>query len=88
MTTPHIASSFSAGAAADLSSRRGRLALCLQEALTTVARLRANKQVATDLDLSVRTVENHLSHVYAKLDLAGRAELIVFVLHRLLRTSE
>jgi type VI secretion system protein ImpK len=49
MTTPHTASSLSAGAPAD-TSRRGRLALCLQEALTTVARLRANKQVATDAE--------------------------------------
>ena len=30
--------------------RRGRLALALQEVLTTVARLRADKQVATDAD--------------------------------------
>ena len=34
----------------DQFSRRGRLALALQEVLTTVARLRANKQVATDAD--------------------------------------
>ena len=34
----------------DGSARRGRLALALQEALTTVARLRANKQVATDAE--------------------------------------
>ncbi len=32
------------------SPRRGRLALTLQEALVTVARLRANKQVATDAE--------------------------------------
>lgn len=33
---------------ADPSLRRGRLAITLQEALTTVTRLRSNKQVATD----------------------------------------
>jgi type VI secretion system protein ImpK len=38
------------GARVDSSSRRGRLAIVLQEALTTVARLRANKQVATDAE--------------------------------------
>lgn len=42
---------------------------------------RSNRQIADELQLSVRTVENHLSHVYAKLDLAGRSELIVLV-HR------
>src|SRR5215510_10354187 len=36
------------------SARRGRLAITLQEALTTVARLRAHKQVASDAD-SFRT---------------------------------
>src|SRR5215510_1495706 len=35
---------------AQLSERRGRLALALQEVLTTVARLRADKQVASDAD--------------------------------------
>jgi type VI secretion system protein ImpK len=51
MTTPHRASSLTTAAVAvDASPRRGRLALALQEALTTVARLRANKQVATDAE--------------------------------------
>lgn len=35
---------------ADDAVRRGRLAIALQEALTTVTRLRANKQVASDAD--------------------------------------
>ena len=38
----------------DPSARRGRLAITLQEALTTVARLRAQKQVASDAE-SFRT---------------------------------
>jgi DNA-binding CsgD family transcriptional regulator len=50
------------------------------EVARLVAEGRSNKQIAADLHLSVRTVENHLSHVYAKLGLGGRAELIVFVL--------
>jgi type VI secretion system protein ImpK len=34
----------------EFSSRRGRLAIALQEAFTTIVRLRANKQVATDAE--------------------------------------
>lgn len=51
MTPPQRDSSAgAAGSAADASPRRGRLALALQEALTTVARLRQNKQVAADAE--------------------------------------
>ncbi|MGH7619040.1 MAG: DotU family type IV/VI secretion system protein [Gemmatimonadaceae bacterium] len=51
MTTPHRASTLTTAVpAVDASPHRGRLALSLQEALTTVARLRANKQVATDAE--------------------------------------
>ena len=32
----------------EATGRRGRLALALQEPLTTIARLRSNKQVASD----------------------------------------
>lgn len=54
MTTPHRESSPGHAASVDASPRRGRLALALQEPLTTVARLRANKQVASDAE-SFRT---------------------------------
>jgi type VI secretion system protein ImpK len=51
MTTPHRPSTLSTVVQpVDVSPRRGRLALALQEALTTVARLRSNKQVATDAE--------------------------------------
>jgi DNA-binding CsgD family transcriptional regulator len=41
-----------------------------------VARGRTNREVAQALFLSEKTVENHLSRVYAKLGLRSRAELI------------
>jgi DNA-binding CsgD family transcriptional regulator len=40
-----------------------------------VAEGRTNKQVAAALVLGERTVETHLSHVYAKLGIRSRAEL-------------
>jgi type VI secretion system protein ImpK len=54
MTTPSINRVSAPSAPATDGTRRGRLALALQEPLTTVARLRANKQVATDAE-SFRT---------------------------------
>jgi type VI secretion system protein ImpK len=47
MTAPAIEGS---RAAAGGASRRGQLALSLQEAFTTIARLRANRQVAADAE--------------------------------------
>jgi DNA-binding CsgD family transcriptional regulator len=44
-----------------------------------VARLAAsgltNRQIAAELMLSVKTVENHLTHVFAKRGVRSRAEL-------------
>jgi DNA-binding CsgD family transcriptional regulator len=36
----------------------------------------ASKDIAERLYLSVRTVNNHLQHVYAKLGVSSRADLI------------
>ena len=52
------------------------------EVARLVAEGHSNDQIAGELHLSVRTVENHLSHVYAKLDLGGRSELIVLLLEQ------
>ncbi|MFC6236917.1 LuxR C-terminal-related transcriptional regulator [Longivirga aurantiaca] len=46
-----------------------------REISSLVARGRSSKEVATDLVLSVRTIDNHLANVYAKLGIAGRAQL-------------
>jgi DNA-binding NarL/FixJ family response regulator len=43
------------------------------EVLALVAAGRTNEEIAAELYLSVRTVERHLSNVYAKLGLSGKA---------------
>ena len=35
----------------------------------------SNREIADELVLSVRTVENHLQHAYSKLGVSGRSEL-------------
>jgi DNA-binding CsgD family transcriptional regulator len=36
---------------------------------------RANREIAQELFVTTKTVENHLSRVYSKLDISGRDEL-------------
>jgi DNA-binding NarL/FixJ family response regulator len=47
------------------------------EVLRLAARGMANKEISTALDLSVRTVEAHLSHVFGKLDVGSRTEAVL-----------
>ena len=48
----------------------------------SVARGFSNKQIAAELGLSVRTIENHISHILAKKAFTNRVELARYVFQR------
>ena len=54
---------------------RSRLTPGELDAAVQAAAGRSNKQIAGDSHLSVRTVENHLQHVYEKLGISSRRQL-------------
>jgi len=58
-----------------LTEAEGRIA-------AAVARGLSNKEIATELAISVRTVENHISHILAKKNFDNRVEIARFVLAR------
>lgn len=47
-----------------------------------VARGRSNRDIATEQGISVRTVENHISHILAKKGFGNRVEIARYVLER------
>lgn len=44
-----------------------------------VAAGKQNRTIATDLCLSLRTIENHLYSIYAKLDITSRTQLALLI---------
>jgi DNA-binding CsgD family transcriptional regulator len=72
------------GQSGNSSVETGLAQLTPQELQVTlaVARGLSNREVATQLFLSVKTVEFHLAHVYAKLGVSRRTQLAVLVAHR------
>jgi DNA-binding CsgD family transcriptional regulator len=54
---------------------RSRLTQAERETALLAASGRSNKEIAGQLGISVRTVENHLQHVYEKLGISARTEL-------------
>lgn len=59
------------------------------EVLRLAARGLTNKQIGHDLDISDRTVQNHLANIYAKLGVASRTEAVTAALQRgMLRLGE
>jgi DNA-binding NarL/FixJ family response regulator len=49
---------------------------------SAVARGLSNKEIAAELEISVRTVENHISHILAKKNFANRVEIARHVMSR------
>lgn len=52
------------------------------EVLRLAARGLTNKQIGHDLDISDRTVQNHLANIYTKLGVASRTEAVTEALQR------
>ena len=48
-----------------------------REVLALVAQHRTNPEIARQLDLSPKTVRNHVSNIFTKLQVAGRTEAII-----------
>jgi two-component system, NarL family, response regulator DevR len=64
-----------------------RLTLREREVVALVADGLSNKAIATRLGVSTRTVEGHVNHVFTKLDLESRTELVRYVLTNGLATG-
>ncbi len=71
----HLARATSAGV-----TGAPRLTLREREVVALVADGLSNKAIATRLGVSTRTVEGHVNHVFTKLDLESRTELVRYVL--------
>jgi two-component system, NarL family, response regulator LiaR len=52
------------------------------EVLTLAAGGKSNKEIAETLQVSVRTVEAHLGHIFTKLDVSSRTEAVILALRR------
>jgi len=65
-------------AAAKLAERVTRVQLTPRElaALRLMADGKANKEIATDLGISERTVKTHLGHLFEKLGVTSRTEAV------------
>lgn len=57
----------------ELTEAEQRIALAVAQGLS-------NKEIASELSISVRTVENHISHVLAKKNFGNRVEIARYVL--------
>lgn len=51
----------------------------LAEAVPEVSRGLSNKEIAAELEISVRTVENHISHILDKKGFSNRVEIARYV---------
>ena len=68
---------FEAAASAVSATPFPDLTMREREILDLVARGRSNQQIAAQLDLSIKTVRNHVSSVFTKIQVVDRAQAIV-----------
>ena len=57
-----------------------RLSAREKEVLGLIARGFSNQQIADELVISVRTVERHINHVYAKIGVHSKAQATAFAM--------
>jgi DNA-binding NarL/FixJ family response regulator len=69
-----------ARAASPQSLALGGLSERETEVLRLVARGQSNAEIATELFLSVRTVEKHVANIYTKIGARGRADAATYAL--------
>jgi two-component system, NarL family, response regulator DegU len=74
--------SLAAGYSNVVDSERANLTRREIEVLKLVASGKADKEIATALQISVRTVRYHISNIFRKADVSTRAQLIVVALKR------
>jgi DNA-binding NarL/FixJ family response regulator len=77
----HVRQCENVAIAAHLTLRERQIVALVGEGL-------ANKAIAAHLGVSVRTVEGHMNHIFAKLDLDTRTELVRFALTNGLATPD
>jgi two-component system, NarL family, response regulator NreC len=83
----HLAPAVAAGLKSEKEEERPILSPRETEVLKLMALGHTNREIAEQLDLSVRTVETHRAHVQQKLGLSGRPELTRYALsHGLIDT--
>jgi DNA-binding NarL/FixJ family response regulator len=59
----------------------GKLSLRETEVLRLVGQGLSNRKIARELDISEKTVKNHLSAVFCKVGVAGRTQAALYALH-------
>ncbi|MEN0015771.1 MAG: response regulator transcription factor [Solirubrobacteraceae bacterium] len=78
--TPSVGAKLAAAPAEEESGRPGALSDREYDVLRMIALGHTNAEIASELYLSIRTVETHRSHVQQKLGLSSRAELVRWAL--------
>jgi two-component system response regulator NreC len=73
---------FGPGGSGDARESRDFLTLREEEVLRSIAWGRSNKEIATELDISIKTVESYKAAAIEKLDLRSRADIVRYAVSR------